>query len=185
MYTIVANGDNISSGINFYLVDTKDQLNQLYPRPGSKAYVIEDSKTYILSHRRTGERWVEYKHVLTTYVDESIDKALKNFTGDIDPETIRTMIANELAYFNWEQNSAFTQAVNSMIGNFLDGSTYVTKDQVDAMIADAIKGMVYPDLDLSAYLTKLEAKRRFVQVYNEPDNDTDLIYVAGVTLQDI
>lgn len=185
MYTIVANGDNISSGINFYLVDTKEQLNKLYPRPGSKAYVIEDSKTYILSHKKSSDRWMEYKHVLTKYVDDSIEKALAEFTGDIDPETIRTMIENELAYFNWEQNSAFIQAVNSVIRDFLGNSSYVTKDQVEAMIADAIKGMVYPDLDLSEYLTKLEAARRFVQVHNESGNDTDLIYVAGVTLQDI
>lgn len=185
MYTIVANGDNISSGINFYLVDTKEQLNNLYPRPGSKAYVLEDSKTYILSHKKSSDRWMEYKHVLTKYVDDSITKALAEFTGDIDPETIRAMITDELAYFDWEQNSAFTQAVNSVIRDFLSSSAYVTKDQVETMIAEAIKGMVYPDLDLSEYLTKLEAERRFVQVHNEPENDKALIYVAGATIGDI
>lgn len=184
MYTIVANGDNISSGINFYLVDTKEQLNQLYPRPGSKAYVLEDSKTYILSHKKNSDRWMEHKHVLTKYVDESIDTALKNFKG-IDPEVVRAMIADELAYFNWEQNSAFIQAVNSVISDFLGNNAYVTKNQVEEMIAAAIQGTVCPDLDLSEYLTKLEAERRFVQVHNEPENDKALIYVAGATIGDI
>lgn len=186
MYTIVANGDNISSGINFYLVDTKEQLNKLYPRPGSKAYVVEDSKTYILTHKKSGERWIEFKHVLTKYVDDSIEKALANFTGDIDPETIKAMINEELTYFNWNSNNAFIQAVNTNIHSYLQNNSYMTQSQVEAMIQDAIKNIVYPDYsDLSDYLTKVEAERRFVQVYNEPENSKELVYVAGVTITDI
>lgn len=183
MYTIVANGDNISSGINFYLVDTKEQLNNLYPRPGSKAYVLEDSKTYILSHKKTTDRWVEYKHVLTKYVDESIDKALKNFTGDIDPETIKRMIGEQLDQFAWDTNEAFKIAVNVEIEGYLTTNKYVTENQLQAAIDQIYADVVAPDL--SAYLTKKEAKKRFVQIYGEEDNDIDLVYVAGVTLADI
>ena len=183
MYTIVANGDNISSGINFYLVDTKEQLNKLYPRPGSKAYVIEDSKTYILSHKKSLDRWIEYKHVLTKYVDDSIEKALKNFTGDIDPETIEQMIGEQLNQFAWNQNEAFKTAVNAEIYEYLKTGQYITQDQLQKAIDQIYKDVVVPDL--SAYLTKADAKRRFVQVNGEDENDTDLIYVAGVTLQDI
>ena len=183
MYTIVANGDNISSGINFYLVDTKEQLNQLYPRPGSKAYVLDTQKTYILSHRKTSERWIEYKHVLTHYVDEAIEKALQNFTGDIDPDTIQKMIHNELDQFKWDDNEKFQAAVNSNIKKYLEDGKYVTEPQLQAAIDKIYQDIVAPDL--TNYLTKESAKKRFVQVHGEAENDTDLIYVAGVTLQDI
>lgn len=183
MYTIVANGDNISSGINFYLVDTKEQLNNLYPRPGSKAYVLEDSKTYILTHKKTTDRWVEYKHVLTKYVDESIDKALKNFTGDIDPETIKQMIGEQLDQFAWNTNEAFKTAVNIEIEGYITTGKYVTESQLKAAIEKIYEDVVTPDL--SAYLTKADAKRRFVQVNGEVENDIDLVYVAGATLADI
>ena len=183
MYTIVANGDNISSGINFYLVDTKEQLNQLYPRPGSKAYVVEDSKTYILTHKKTTDRWVEYKHVLTKYVDESIDKALKNFTGDIDPDTIKRMIEEQLNQFAWDTNTAFKTAVNAEIEGYLTTNKYVTESQLKKAIDKIYEDVVAPDL--SAYLTKEDAKRRFVQVHGEVENDIDLVYVAGATLADI
>lgn len=183
MYTIVANGDNISSGINFYLVDTKEQLNQLYPRPGSKAYVVEDAKTYILTHKKTTDRWVEYKHVLTKYVDESIDKALKNFTGDIDPETIEQMIGEQLDQFAWNKNDAFKAAVNAEIEGYLTTNKYVTENQLQKAIDKIYEDVVAPDL--SAYLTKKDAKRRFVQVHGEEENDIDLVYVAGATLADI
>lgn len=183
MYTIVANSDNISSGINFYLVDTKEQLNQLYPRPGSKAYVVEDSKTYILTHKKTTDRWVEYKHVLTKYVDESIDKALKNFTGDIDPETIERMIGEQLDQFAWNKNEAFMIAVNAEIEGYIATGEYVTESQLNAAIEKIYEDVVAPDL--SAQLTKEDAKRRFVQVSGEVENDIDLVYVTGVTLADI
>lgn len=183
MYTIVANGDNISSGINFYLVDTKEQLNQLYPRPGSKAYVVEDSKTYILTHKKTTDRWVEYKHVLTKYVDESIDKALKNFTGDIDPATIERMIGEQLDQFAWDKNEAFKTAVNVEIEGYITTGKYVTESQLKVVVDQIYADVIAPDL--SIYLTKEEAKKRFVQVHGEVENDIDLIYVAGVTLEDI
>lgn len=183
MYTIVANGDNISSGINFYLVDTKEQLNQLYPRPGSKAYVVEDSKTYILTHKKTTDRWVEYKHVLTKYVDESIDKALKNFTGDIDPATIERMIGEQLDQFAWDKNEAFKTAVNAEIEGYITTGKYVTESQLKVVVDQIYADVIAPDL--SAYLTKADAKRRFVQVNGEVENDIDLVYVAGATLADI
>lgn len=184
MYTIVANGDNISSGINFYLVDTKEQLNRLYPRPGSKAYVVEDSKTYILTHKKSGERWIEFKHVLTKYVDESIQKTLDGFTGEVKPETIQQMINEELNVFDWNGNETFKSAVNTEIIGYMETKKYVTETELKAAIDKIYQDAVVPDL--SKYLLTADAERRFVQVNNEPDNDQDLIYVAGgVTLQEI
>jgi hypothetical protein len=41
--------------------------------------VVEDSKTYILSHKKGPGRWTEYKPALAGYVDEAINAALSNF----------------------------------------------------------------------------------------------------------
>lgn len=183
MYTIVANGDNISSGINFYLVDTKEQLNNLYPRPGSKAYVISNATTYILSHRKTGERWVEYKHVLVKYVDDAIQKALESFTGDVTEETILEMISKEIASYNWEADKEFQSILETNLYKMLEEGHYITEADLEAKVQDLCLKIVPPML--KDFLTKEEAARRFVQVHGEVDNDINLVYVTGVTLTDI
>lgn len=82
MFSIIATHDKTSFGINTYLVDTFGELSSIKTKPGSKAYVIEDGKTYILKHN--GE-WHEYYSALKTYVDDKFEKL------DISPEMLEEL----------------------------------------------------------------------------------------------
>lgn len=82
MYSIIANGNDISEGINTYLADFVAELNKIRTRPGSKAYVIEDGKTYILTN--SGE-WKEFYSALKKYVDDKFEKL------DISPEMLEEL----------------------------------------------------------------------------------------------
>lgn len=82
MFSIIATHDKTSFGINTYLVDTFAELSSIKTKPGSKAYVIEDGKTYILKHN--GE-WHEYYSALKTYVDDKFEKL------DISPEMLEEL----------------------------------------------------------------------------------------------
>ena len=82
MFSIIATHDKTSFGINTYLVDTFGELSSIKTKPGSKAYVIEDGKTYILKHN--GE-WHEYYSALKAYVDDKFEKL------DISPEMLEEL----------------------------------------------------------------------------------------------
>lgn len=178
MYSIIASNNNISQGVNFYLVDTIAELKLIKARPGTKAYVLEDSNTYIMNHKKN---WYIFKSSLVGYVDIAIEEALKNFTGDIDPELIKTMINDELNEFNWSGNEAFRSAVNEQILEQLQQGNYVTEKRVIEIIKDNYGNIVMPDLDL--YLKKEEAQKLYVRV-NDYDEE-NIIYVTGVTINDI
>ena len=82
MFSIIATHDKTSFGINTYLADTFDELSQIKTKPGSKAYVIEDGKTYILKHNG---QWHEYYSALKVYVDSKFE------TLDISPEILEEL----------------------------------------------------------------------------------------------
>ncbi len=81
MYSIIANNDNIVFGVNTYLSDTVAELKTIRRAvAGSKAYVVEDGKTYILTNN--GE-WKEFYSALKKYVDDKL--------AGIDTETIKEL----------------------------------------------------------------------------------------------
>jgi hypothetical protein len=81
MYSIIANNDNIVFGVNTYLSDTVAELKTIRRAvAGSKAYVVEDGKTYILTN--SGE-WKEFYSALKKYVDDKL--------AGIDTETIKEL----------------------------------------------------------------------------------------------
>ena len=83
MYSIIANNDNIVFGVNTYLSDTVAELKTIRRAvAGSKAYVVEDGKTYILTN--SGE-WKEFYSALKKYVDDKFEKL------DISPEMLEEL----------------------------------------------------------------------------------------------
>lgn len=54
MYSLYANDDDILYGIQKYIVDTEEDMENLpnHTRAGSTAFVIETSTTYILNHSK-------------------------------------------------------------------------------------------------------------------------------------
>ena len=61
MYSLYANDDDILYGIQKYIVDTEEDMEDLpnHARAGSTAFVIETSTTYILNHNK---EWKEIKN---------------------------------------------------------------------------------------------------------------------------
>lgn len=58
MFSVIKNGDRENYGVNYYIVDEYDELDNIpSAAPGSKAYVIEKKKNYIKS---ANENWEEY-----------------------------------------------------------------------------------------------------------------------------
>ena len=60
MYSLYANDDNISYGIQKFILDTEEDIEFLpiSAKPGSSALVIDTSSFYILNHSK---KWVELK----------------------------------------------------------------------------------------------------------------------------
>lgn len=82
MFSVIATHNKVSVGINDYLVDSFAELAQLKTKAGSKAYVMEEGKTYLLGHNG---KWTEYYPALKKYIDDK-------FTNlDIDPEMLEEL----------------------------------------------------------------------------------------------
>ena len=60
MYSLYANDDNISYGIQRFIVDTEEDIDFLpiSTKPGSSALVIDTSSFYILNHSK---KWIKLK----------------------------------------------------------------------------------------------------------------------------
>ena len=129
MYSVIANGERITPGINFYLTDTLEELQGLKKvQPASKGYVLADQKTYILNHK--GE-WVEYYPALKKYVDEqlaAVDPALveelKELLAQIESGDIDGKISAEVTK-QLEEKDYITE-------NDLISKNYVTNEELAA-----------------------------------------------------
>lgn len=119
MYSIIANGENISEGVNTYLSDSFAELRRIKTRPGSKAYVIEDGKTYILTH--SGE-WKEFYSALKKYVDDKISGL------NIDPEMLEELriLVDQIENGNIEQ----------LIADKIEELNLVSADDVEAILQE-------------------------------------------------
>ena len=82
MFSVIATHNKTSVGVNFYLVDNYSDLSDIKTRSGSKAYVIENGKTYLLAHN--GE-WTEYYPALKKYIDDKFSNL------DISPEMLEEL----------------------------------------------------------------------------------------------
>ena len=130
MYSILATHNKTSVGVNFYLADTYDEILSIKARPGSKAYVIEDEKTYILKH--SGE-WVEYYSSIKKYVDEKIGQInpdiveeLKALIEDLESGAIDEKIAEHVA-----EQLATEETQAQLVSMIKEGSDLVTVDKLE------------------------------------------------------
>ena len=70
MFSVIKNGDRENYGVNYYIVDRYDELdNILGAASGSKAYVIEKKKNYIKS---ANENWEEYVSAIGGGVGDAV-----------------------------------------------------------------------------------------------------------------
>lgn len=138
MYSIIANGNDISEGVNTYLADFVAELNKIRTRPGSKAYVIEDGKTYILTN--SGE-WKEFYSALKKYVDDKLAgidtetiNELKELLEKIESGQIEQLIAVEVTkqISSPEVQLEFIKAVKA-------DPDIVTKQHLDITLEDYIQ----------------------------------------------
>ena len=147
MYSIVANGERITPGINFYLADTLEELKGIRQvLPASKGYVFEDSKTYILNH--AGE-WVEYYSALRKYVDEQLAlidpglvEELKELLAQIESGEIDKKISAEVTKQLEEKNYVTIEQ--------LENKNYVQQNELKVEVTKQLEEsefLVFEDLD--------------------------------------
>jgi hypothetical protein len=73
LFNIYSNSNKISYGIKKYIVDTIKEISNLPANiiPGSSAFIIEDSSTYILNNQK---QWIKIKSASSE--DEPTSKVL-------------------------------------------------------------------------------------------------------------
>lgn len=155
MYSVIANGDRITPGINFYLTDTLEELQGLKRvQPASKGYVLADQKTYILTH--AGE-WVEYYPALKKYVDEQL--------AAVDPELVKEL-KELLAQI---ESGDIDGKISAEVTKQLEEADYVTNDELLAknyITNEELENKGYIT-DLSDYALKEEIPTSLGQLEND------------------
>ena len=95
MITISANGNKPAYGIKEYTLDTAADLEKLSVRSattGSKAFVIETSKYYMLNSKK---EWVEIKPYGNSIFDGDEDTEIDYDGGDLDDTPSDSTNSNE------------------------------------------------------------------------------------------
>ena len=98
MITISANGNRPAYGIKEYTLDTKEDLTKLTTRsatPGSKAFVIETSKYYMLNGKK---EWVEIKPYGNSIFDGDEDEEIIYDGGSVAEDDSSENIKDEIIY---------------------------------------------------------------------------------------
>ena len=157
MYSIIATNNRVAQGVNFYLIDTLGELSQLIAKPGTKAYVLEDSKTYIINHKK---QWTVFKPSLIKYVDEA------------------------LAAYPGVSEEALNLAINAALEQLILSGRIITQENLDSAIDSALKDSAFLKEYLKKSELEAEAKRLGFIQSNEKDKE-NIIYVTGVTINDI